>query len=175
LPWLDCFARHATDPDQENAVSRLDKLRARQGLPPRQPGPAPTQPAAPPPEPARAPERPVPKPAPGAPVFSCGHALNVRELAGQACAACRNKARQEKAARKRAARGAKPPKDAAGVGRLPDGSAKLLRWYAARGLWVGVLDVPGCPPFTAEATGEKGCYHALDRAYREWLAAQPAP
>lgn len=54
--------------------------------------------------------------------------------------------------------------------RLPEGSTKHLVWDGQE--WHGLFEVPDCPPFTATAANERGCYHRLDDAYRAHLKSK---
>jgi hypothetical protein len=117
--------------------------------------------------------------------YRCSHTRGVKDFTGTDCPACRDRRRREKnAARRAEAPAARVPPHAlaptlADTGRLPAGSAKRLVWNGNE--WYGVLEVPGCPgAFECRAGTEREAFHALDRLYREYLAAsdrkaEPSP
>lgn len=158
-------------------MGRLDEMRAALARPGQKP-PAPTTDPEPAPEPEKAKKktksekRAAPEGAPEAEAvtFQCGHRFGCGHFQNQACPACRNAKRSEKAAAKRAAKTAQP-KPPCLAERLPAGSVKLLMWDGA--MWQGELTIPGVPDvfrFTAES--EKKCYHGLHNAWIAWRNAQ---
>lgn len=57
-------------------------------------------------------------------------------------------------------------------GRLPGGSVYAKTYDAVTTTWTGTLNIPGCPPFTAQASGSYTVEKLLDTQYREWVKAQ---
>ena len=112
-----------------------------------------------------------------------------KNLAGRVCPPCRQKAHAELTAREQAAAaerrkargGPTPRREKAArpaVERLPDGSAFHVTYDAQTAKWVGTLTVTtpgGGQVFEGEAGGVFRLLTALDRQYRDWLAAQAAP
>lgn len=153
-------------------MTRLEAMRAAaatKGKPPAARAPA-ANPAPEAPAKAKAPAKPEAA-ADEALKYSCGHALHLSHFASGVCPNCvgaRRKQRDEDRHRNRERKARERP--AGGVPfRLPAGSRKVLQWTGE--VWQGELSVPGVPtPFTAEAGGEKSCFHALHDAYVAWLA-----
>ena len=112
-----------------------------------------------------------------------------KDLVERPCPACRQKAHAELTAREQAAAaerrkargGPTPRREKAArpaVERLPDGSAFHVTYDAQTAKWVGTLTVTtpgGGQVFEGEAGGVFRLLTALDRQYRDWLAAQAAP
>ena len=133
---------------------------------------APIPPPTPPPKAKPASEKPEQV------VYQCGHSVAVKHFLGVCCPACGNARKKAKAAARKAAKqaatAALPGKklDFGGTesGRLPEGAMKALYWTG--GKWVGTMTVPGMDAMaTAEADSERECYHALHRAWMEWIKA----
>ncbi len=159
-------------------MGRLDDMRAAAAKKPARgattpkPAPVPTVQA----EPPKAPQ-PVAVEAAAKEVitFACGHKIGVHYFKCKKCEACVGDDRKARIAKKHeryeANKAARRP--VLIVERLPAGSVKTLTWDGSE--WRGVLVVPsavGAPEFTATASGEKGCYHALHDAYVAWLVTQ---
>jgi hypothetical protein len=111
-----------------------------------------------------------------------------KNLVSRVCPACRQKAHAELTAREQAAAaerkkargGPTPRREKAArpvVERLPDGSEFHVTYNAAAERWSGTLTVAtpeGGQVFEGEAGGVFRLLSALDRQYRDWLAAQRA-
>ena len=112
-----------------------------------------------------------------------------KKLAAGPCPDCRRQAhaeltarQQAEAAQRKPVRPAPPaPKQKASqppAGRLPDGSEFRVTYDAAAERWSGTLTVTtpeGGQVFEGEAGGVFRLLTALDRQYRDWLAARAAP
>ena len=112
-----------------------------------------------------------------------------KDLQERPCPACRQKAHAELTAREQAAAaerrkargGPTPRREKAArpvVERLPDGSEFHVTYDATAERWSGALTVTtpeGGKVFEGEAGGVFTLLTALDRQYRDWLAAQAAP
>lgn len=63
--------------------------------------------------------------------------------------------------------------------RLPDGANVLLIWHAdpadsTKGMWHGVLTIPGFPVFTAQHSAQLRCAVLLDAEYRKAIGEGPS-
>ena len=152
-------------------MSRIARMRAKQGLP--IPTPKPVSP--PEPKPAKPAKQAKP---PGEQItHSCKHTTDRARLEAQPCPACRQAANQERSRKKLAKRlekkAAKHELDSQGReerGRLPHGSEFIgVRYWADTQTWSGALSVPGCPnPFTGTASNVEKLLRSLAEQYRAW-------
>ncbi len=131
--------------------------------------PAPQKPIARPEQAAKA-KGPGKPPLPEKPKHSCGHDIPIRDMMNCPCPACRNKAREEKFAKKKAS--GKPYK--VHLQRLPLASRKHTEYIADK-KWIGTMEVPcesepnGFVQFKAEANSEQYLLWELDKEYRKYL------
>jgi hypothetical protein len=96
----------------------------------------------------------------------CGHSTPLANFENSHCPACRNKAKQAKAAKKKATQNTKPRVDR---GRLPIGSSFISN-YVADATWEAALSIPDAGTFTGTGTSVVKAVFAADGAYRAWLA-----
>jgi hypothetical protein len=99
---------------------------------------------------------------------TCGHRIGVHYLRQQPCRDCANRARKE-ACMKRTAERTAQQEVAAREARLPDGSAFLVSYDAAKEMWSGELTVEVAGEvrtFRAECSGVMRLLRELDAMFR---------
>jgi len=159
-------------------MSMLDKIRQKQGLPPRQvaemvlpggdePRPEPIQEPTTDPVPKKPKKQKQPNlPAKQTVTYACGCATTVKHIEGNNCPSCASKTRQEKTRHQNEQRLSKS--------RLPDGSTFHAVYDAAKVLWTCTLTLASGQVFTIEGGSLSYVHHTLDEQYRTWAATQTA-
>ncbi len=131
------------------------------------PAPAVTTVTVPARKPSKAPSPKAPEKSPATPVkLKCGHETTLQQLADRNCAACKEKYRQARATKRKAKHEDRCEKKQDDRGRLPDNAVYHVAYDASRTLWSGVLEIPGCPVFTASASGVFRLLTKLDGMWR---------
>jgi hypothetical protein len=150
-----------------------DRLNLPQKSPPRPPATPPKAPAAQarPPAAPKAPGKAGGKPDAPTVVMACGHVRAVASLAKQRCLACVDEDRRQIKERKKRATYVRQQQQF----RLPSGSSLLASYDGGRQCWSGVLEVPGLPALTGEASGVMKLLDALGREAHRLLTANAGP